>query len=288
MLPEDMHLATPAPEVGFIHRKLSACDIYFIANTDNQSIDTHVQFRSAHHAGEWLDADTGQVRAASMDQPGIHLTLAPYESRILLLHDGASFGSTNNSTGEIHTSTHVAELTGTWQVHFDGNIPDRNMSSLVSWTDAPNTLYYSGIATYRKTFDLSTDEPHSTRIAINFGTGTPLPELPGGHDHPGMQARFDPPVREAAVIYVNGQRAGSLWHPPYALDITSLVKPGSNDLEVRVANTAINLLAGQSMPDYRLLWERYGQRFTPQDMDNLQPLRSGLLGKVELITSVAQ
>lgn len=288
MLPEDMHLATPAPEVGFIHRKLYASDIYFIANTGNQPIDTRVNFHSAHLAGEWLDADTGEVRAARMDESGIQLTLAPYESRILLLHDGASSGSTSDPARELHTTSHVADLTGTWQVHFDGNIPDRSMSSLVSWTDTPNTLYYSGIATYRKTFNLSSDEPHRTRVALNFGAGTPLPELPASYDHPGMQARFDPPIREAALIYINGKRAGSLWHPPYELDITSLVKPGSNELEVRVANTAINLLAGQSMPDYRLLWERYGQRFTPQDMDNLQPLPSGLLGKVELITTTAQ
>ncbi len=65
MLPEDMHLATPAPEVGFIHRKLPASDIYFVANTGNQPVDTRVRFRSSHHVGEWLDADTGEVRAAT-------------------------------------------------------------------------------------------------------------------------------------------------------------------------------------------------------------------------------
>ena len=288
MLPQDMHLATPAPEVGFIHRKLNASDIYFIANTGNQSIDTRVHLRSTHRAGEWLDADTGEVRAASVDEPGIRLRLAPYESRILLLHDGANLNTTTNPAKGLPATRHVAELTGTWHVHFDGNVPDQNLPSLASWTDMPNTLYYSGTATYRKTFSRAVDEPHNARVVLNFGTGTALPELPGSHDHPGMQARFDPPIREAAVIYVNGKRAGSLWHPPYELDITSLVKPGSNDLEVRVANTAINLLAGQSMPDYRLLWLRYGQRFTPQDMDNLKPLPSGLLGKVELITSTAQ
>jgi hypothetical protein len=103
-----------------------------------------------------------------------------------------------------------------------------------------------------------------------------------------MQAWFDPPIREAAVIFINGKRAGSLWHPPYQLDVTSLLKPGSNDLEVHVANTAINELAGQSLPDYRLLWSLYGHRFAPQDMENLQPLPSGLLGKVELISRSAQ
>ena len=288
MVPEDMSLASPAPEVGFLHRKLSTSDIYFIANTGNQPVDTRVHFRSTHLGGEWLDADTGRARTARIDKDGIQLNLAPYESRTLLLHDGASYGGPDNREREVPARTHAAELAGAWRVYFDGNLPEQTVSALTSWTDTPSTLYYSGIATYRKSFKLSMEETRRTKVALNFGTGKPLPELPDGHDHPGMQARFEPPIREAAVIYVNGKRAGSLWHPPYVLDITSLVKAGSNELEVRVANTAINILAGQSMPDYRLLWERYGPRFTPQDMDNLQPLPSGLLGKVELITSTAQ
>ena len=36
-------------------------------------------------------------------------------------------------------------------------------------------------------------------------------------------------------------------------------------------------------PDYRELNQRYGERFQPQDMENLQPLPSGLLGPVRLI-----
>ena len=30
-----------------------------------------------------------------------------------------------------------------------------------------------------------------------------------------MQTWLDGPVREAAVVYVNGKRAGSVWCPPY-------------------------------------------------------------------------
>jgi hypothetical protein len=49
-----------------------------------------------------------------------------------------------------------------------------------------------------------------------------------------------------------------------------------------VGNTAINSLAGQSLPTYRLLNQRYGERFTPQDMVNLQALPSGVLGNLRL------
>lgn len=90
------------------------------------------------------------------------------------------------------------------------------------------------------------------------------------------------PVREAAEVYVNGQRAGVVWHPPYTLDVSSLLKPGKNELSIIVGNTAINSLAENALPDYRLLNDRCGQRFVPQGMENLQPLPSGLLGGLRL------
>lgn len=61
-----------------------------------------------------------------------------------------------------------------------------------------------------------------------------------------------------------------------------VLKAGKNDLRIVVGNTAINSLAGQSLPDYRLLNDRYGERFVPQGMKNLQPLPSGLLGGLRL------
>jgi hypothetical protein len=39
---------------------------------------------------------------------------------------------------------------------------------------------------------------------------------------------------------VNGKDAGVLWKPPYRVDITDLVRPGGNLLEVRVVNLPIN------------------------------------------------
>jgi hypothetical protein len=87
---------------------------------------------------------------------------------------------------------------------------------------------------------------------------------------------------------VNGQRAGSLWHPPYRIDITSLVHAGDNRIEVRVYNTAINLLAGQPPHDYSALYAKYGKRFEPQDMENLKPIPSGLFGPIRLLRKTSE
>ncbi len=106
-------------------------------------------------------------------------------------------------------------------------------------------------------------------------------------DQARMQAWLEAPVREAAVVWVNGTRAGSVWCPPYAVDVTSLLHPGANAIRIDVANTAINHMAARALPDYRLLNLRYGTRFEPQDMDKVQPLPAGLFGPIRLVAAAA-
>ena len=98
-----------------------------------------------------------------------------------------------------------------------------------------------------------------------------------------MYALLESPIREAATVYLNGAVAGSLWHPPYELDITKYLHPGNNELRIVVGNLGINAIAGRGEPDYRLLNLRYGQRFVSQDESGLEPVPAGILGKVRLV-----
>ena len=86
-------------------------------------------------------------------------------------------------------------------------------------------------------------------------------------------------------MYVNGQRAGAVWRPPFAVNLTGLLKAGTNGIRIEVANLAVNHMAGKPLPDYRLLNQRYGVRFEPQDMDKIKPEPSGLLGPVRLVAA---
>ncbi len=121
----------------------------------------------------------------------------------------------------------------------------------------------------------------SGRLILDFGEGKPIPRE--ALHQAGTRTWYDPPIREVAQVFVNGKLAGSLWHPPYRLDVTALVHAGTNEIHIVVANTAINELAGRAAPDYRLLNLRYGEKFTPQDMEHLEPLPSGILGTVRLV-----
>jgi hypothetical protein len=118
------------------------------------------------------------------------------------------------------------------------------------------------------------------RVHVDFGEGKPIPPQPL---KAGMQAWLDAPVREAAVVYVNDRRAGSVWCPPYSLDVTDLLRRGENRLRIVVGNLALNDMAGRRLPDYRLLNLRYGERFQAQDMDKVQAVPAGLLGPVRLV-----
>jgi hypothetical protein len=94
---------------------------------------------------------------------------------------------------------------------------------------------------------------------------------------------LESPVREAAVVSVNGKPAGSVWKPPYEVEIGSLLHAGPNSLRIVVANLAISAQTRLPLPDYKPLIAKYGDRFQDQDMANLQPLPAGILGPVRVV-----
>jgi hypothetical protein len=155
------------------------------------------------------------------------------------------------------------------------------MHQLRSWTEDENTRYFSGLASYEKDVIVpDTMLQDGLQVRLDFGEGQATPAHPA---RAGMQAWLDAPVREAAMIYLNDRRAGSVWCPPYSLDVTGLLRHGENKIRIVVGNLAINHMAGRALPDYRLLNLRYRVRFEAQDMDKVQPVPAGLLGPIRLI-----
>ena len=277
----DMILSPRTSGIGFFHRKLDAGNLYFVANMTNQTQHVRAHFRDTARRAEMWDAFTGAIAGLS-DPRDIALDLAPYESRLIFFSDQAEPAKPDFTRRE----DVVADLSEHWKVTFGASGKSTNMDQLISWTGDAQTQFFSGEGTYEKTFAIRPDQIIAgARLLLDFGVPTvePIPSPPGEHS---MHAYLDPPVREAAEVYLNGKRAGVVWHPPYRIDVTALLRTGNNDLRIMVGNTAINELAGQPLPDYRLLWARYGMRFVPQDMKDLHPLPSGLMGPVILVSSV--
>ncbi|MEI7947992.1 MAG: glycosylhydrolase-like jelly roll fold domain-containing protein, partial [bacterium] len=97
---------------------------------------------------------------------------------------------------------------------------------LEDWTQRPEAAikHYSGIATYRKTFDWPpSDLRPPTSVFLSLGV-----------------------VKNVARVRLNGKDLGTIWTAPWQVDISSAVKPGANVLEIEVANLWPNRLIGDA------------------------------------------
>ncbi|HEY2868710.1 MAG TPA: hypothetical protein VGJ11_04340, partial [Gaiellales bacterium] len=92
-----------------------------------------------------------------------------------------------------------------------------------SWTEQ-GCPFYSGTAVYRSAARLP-ESLDGARVFLEADAGDDVLE-----------------------VIVNGQPAGVRLWPPYGVEVTDQAVPGENTLELRVANTAINLLSAQPRP----------------------------------------
>lgn len=98
------------------------------------------------------------------------------------------------------------------------------IDKLMSWTDHsdPEMKYFSGTATYTKQFDVPADQTGDDHLAsLNLGD-----------------------VKLFAEVTLNGKNLGTLWTPPFKVDVTGLLQPTDNQLEIRVTNLWVNRLVG--------------------------------------------
>jgi hypothetical protein len=279
----DMACSPPAPDLGFVHRSHEAGEIYFVANTSNVRQSVRATFRVAGMEPEWWNPLSGQTEAAqvlerSSEGTTVAVDLDAYGSQVLV------FTRRNLPARPAPASVPVGppalDLSRDWSVSFAPDRPPVTLEALRSWTEDGSTRHFSGVATYEKRVQLPEAMlAPGLRIAIDFGIEKAIPAPPQGR----MQALVEAPVREAAVVYVNGRRAGSVWCPPYRLDITNLLQHGENQIKVEVANLALNEMAGHPLPDYSALKARFGDRFQPQDMNLVEPIAAGLLGSIRLV-----
>ena len=288
-LTPDVAVSPAATEIGVVHRHTDDGEIYFVANTSNQPRNVQAAFRVAGMNPEIWNPMNGSVSPATIAEKSagsttVSLNLAPYESTIVAF--------TKRSlpapkivfwSGPIPSPV---DLSSGWTVSF-GKAAPIAMDKLASWTTLTNEIHFSGVATYEKTI---TVEPYMLNAnfsqSFDFGQGTPEQGRGGGQ---GYHASLDGPIREAAVIYINDQRVGSVWCPPYSIDATGKLKAGENKIRIEVANLAINYMASIKFPnyDYDGVTRQFGNRFQPQGLNLIQPLPSGLLGPVRLVAAAA-
>ncbi len=86
-------------------------------------------------------------------------------------------------------------------------------------------------------------------------------------------------VGDVAEVYVNGTKIGTVWKAPFRLYIGAAVRPGQNQLEIRVADLWVNRLIGDVQPNAQKIAFTAAPTYLPN-----APLRpSGLIGPVRLL-----
>jgi hypothetical protein len=274
----DVHTADGA--LGFLHRHLKDADVYFVANTSPKPQTFPLRTSSPFKNIEWWNPEDGTRISAAGEQS---VMLGPYGSRLLVVHNGVAEGLAKPQSAMSNVGAPIK--LEHWAAEFPGSagspkLPSETNANTV-WTDNGASKFYSGEVRYTSAFQSAMSKP-GQHFVLRFAEGKPLPNTQAAGKN-GMHALYDAPIREAAIVYLNGKRVGSLWHPPYDLDLTKFVSAGKNTLEIRVYNTAINELAGQPPRDYTALKAKYGDRFQMQDIENLQPVPSGIFGPVEIV-----
>jgi len=253
----------------YIHYRIDEMDIYFVCNQTGQTEDVLCRFRVAGKTPELWDAVTGQTRrqvafTVSNGQTGIPLRFGPYGSLFIVFTNEKPKSSAKNIANYIDFAP-VMTIPGPWQVRFDPKwgAPEKvTFDKLTSWTQhsEPGIKFYSGKATYRATFTFEEIIDRRKEYLLDLGKVEDI---------------------GIARVRLNEQDLGILWTMPFRADISDVLKPGRNLLEVNVVNSWRNRLVGdRGQPQSR--------RYTKTNI-TIRPewklLESGLLGPVTIIES---
>jgi hypothetical protein len=253
--------------LDYIHRRDGESEIYFVSSRSNVSVTATCAFRVSGKAPELWNAVTDEHKFASAYEEkngGVTLTLefSPCGSWFIIFREPASKHPANAASNE-RTFTLVQDISGEWRVHFDPKWrgPESvQFDQLTSWPthSDPGIKFYSGTATYVKTFELP-DPKFKTHSKLFLDLGN---------------------VHELAEVRLNGKSCGISWSPPFRVNVTDAIKSGENKLEIEVVNFWPNRIIGDaSLPQAERLTRTNVRKLTA----GTKLMDSGLLGPVRLL-----
>ncbi len=217
--------------LAYHRRRVGDTDVYLLVNESDRTFTATLRLAGGAAVEEWI-AHSGERhalpgRACDGDRVALTLAFAPGQSYLLVARPGAP-APPDRAASVVETSRHLDE----WRIAVAGRTWT---GPPVSWPDA-GLPWFSGRGEYRTTLTLDAAPAPGERIVLDLGH-----------------------VFETAVVTVNGQSLPPLAFEPYRADVTEVVRPGSNELLVVVANTNANAFERRERP-------------------------SGLLGPVRLLT----
>ena len=254
--------------IVFVHRKVADGEIYFLDNRSDRNQTVDASFRVTGKEPELWHAETGQSEAVSYSiangRTTVPLRLEPWGTVFVVFHKPAAMAT---RTLPAPVETKLATIGGPWKLSFQehrGAPASITIDQLASWSDSTDAgvKYFSGAGTYRRSIEAASDwfKPGTT-MWIDLGD-----------------------VKNLAEVEVNGVSLGIVWHAPYRVNVTNALRPGTNEITVKVINTWVNRLIGDQQPNAT----KYTfTDITPYTADSAL-LPSGLLGPVQMVRTTAR
>jgi hypothetical protein len=250
-------------EVLAVHRHLATGELYFINSRVARTQQLEVSFRVSGRAPELWHADTGAMEpAAYRIQDGrtiVPLELEPWGAVFVVFQKPAT---ASQREAVQTTKQQLLTLGGPWTLNFQ---PDRgapatlSLPELRSWSESPDpgVRYFSGAATYQQALQASESWFRTgARLWLDLGE-----------------------VKNIAEVSVNGKALGTLWKPPFRIEVSGALHPGANTLAIKVTNLWVNRLIGDRQPDAARQYSFTVPSFYKADSPLLP---SGLIGPVSI------
>ena len=270
---EDVPYPLPAgdwdEDLIFIHRRDGERDIYFVSTQKHHGFDVKAAFRVTGKTPRLWHPESGETEPVSYATEQDH-TVVPLhfdaQGSVFVVFEGSE--AAPSRTAPETQFAKLASVDGGWKVAFPPNLgapPQADFPSLISWTQSSDAgvKYFSGSATYSKQVDAPKEwfKP-GAKVVLDLGT-----------------------VKEMAEVEVNGKPVGGiLWMPPFRVDVTQTLKPGANQISVKVTNLWPNRMIGDLQPGVTKTYT--WTDFRPFKADS-PLLESGLLGPVTVWRSEA-
>jgi len=264
-------------DLDYIHRRTENEELYFVSNSADEPVEAECSFRVAEGSRPFLwNAEDGSITPCPVYRfengaVRLPLKLEAISSVFVVFNNGNAGDYVAGLMADTGRSATVANielqpdiaLAGPWKLEFPagrGAPKSIDLDDLKSWTELEpkGAQVFSGTARYTT----------SLQVPDNFADSGRTLELDLGQ------------VAEVAEVSVNGAPTGVTWKPPYRVDVTGLLKAGTNRLEVKVTNLWHNRIVGDlKYPD--------AGEFAKTNMKHkfnaeMELLRSGLIGPVVL------
>jgi hypothetical protein len=254
----------------FIRRKSRSHTAYFIVNHTAQPIDGWVQLVSPCKSALLMDPMTARTGLApTRTEKGtaeIYLQMEPGATRIVRVFPDRIPEAPEWPVIEPHGDP--LAVTGPWHVEFVEGGPSLppafTSSDLGCWTQWASGQADSFAGAARYTTDVQVPDPGTDCWYLDLGD-----------------------VRESARVWINGRPAGAVVAHPFRVDVTDLLKPGCNEIEIEVTNLSANRI--RDLDRRGVPWKKFydinfvSHMYKPFDASGWDLKPSGLLGPVRLI-----